>query len=446
MEPLRKRLKHQATRDECNFVSSYALTNAATVNEEEANWLRLELGVTVDGGAPPPCKEFKAMGLPESLVNAIAHEHPTSVQMQAIPSILQGRDVLAIAPPGSGKTLAFLVPLIALLYASPTPGILTGLVLVPTRELMEQVYRVCTSLLGDHSGNGLVYSSGSFGVAGICGGMPFGPQLDAVQRGVDIIVATPGRLLHLVQDHNLSLNALRYLVLDEVDQMVAFESTLSSILRHCNPLARQTIVCSATVPIEVQRIVNSALLNPITITTSSQRSTRNSNQTVYECVVLQKESKLQWLLRTLRSIQHPPVLVFCNMSTTVWRIVRNLASEQFHVAPLVGEMDQRHRFQVLNALRTDQVDVVVATDIAARGLDFPQLKAVVMHDCPESISMFIHRAGRLGRQSQKLSGSCHLCLSFDDKKSIVAGIGEYIESQGQEIPIEMTALSRFRAG
>ncbi|KDO35208.1 hypothetical protein SPRG_00054 [Saprolegnia parasitica CBS 223.65] len=444
MEPLRKRLKHRATGADCNFVAAYGVHAPTAMRSEEASWLRLEHGIEVaqasaDSSLPPPSPRFADAGLPPAVVAAIEASigaTPTAVQMQALPCLLQGRDVVCIAPTGSGKTLAYLAPLVALHMTQPTPLALTGLVLAPTREVMEQICRVCLELV--HAS----LAANSTRVVGVCGGLPLGPQLHAVRDGIDILIATPGRLCHLISAHGLSLQTLRYLVLDEVDRMVGFEASLLTILRACNPLARQTVVCSATLPPSVEAIVRSAVLDPISINVSTSLKT---NAITYTCSLLPStSSKVQWLLQTLRrDVSRPPVLVFCNATATVWKLVQQLVSEQFHAAPFVGDMPQDARFQVLSALRDGRVDVVVATDVAARGLDVPDLPCVIQLDLPVSIETFCHRAGRTGRQGKH--GVCVACVTFQDDREIVAEVAEYVATLRQHVPIEMTALSRFQS-
>ncbi|OQR97482.1 hypothetical protein ACHHYP_10999 [Achlya hypogyna] len=371
LEPLRKRLKHRETGEDCNFVVPYGVHAPVALVEEESSWLRLEHGIEVaqagaDASLPPPSRHFADSGLPPHVVvavEALVGPAPTPVQMQVLPSILQGRDVVCIAPTGSGKTLAYLAPLVALQTTQPTPLALTGLVLAPTRELMEQIFRVCVALLGANAeGATLTCTTPTTRVAGICGGLPLGPQLHALQDGVDIIIATPGRLLHIVDDHAFSLAALRYLVLDEVDRMIDFEAPLVALLRACNPVARQTIVCSATLPSAVECIVRSAVLNPITVKVMPTLS--KAPPVTHRCTVT--SSKLQWLLQTLRrDVPRPPVLVFCNAAATVWKTAHGRA------------------------------------------------------------------------------GLCCTCVTYTDSRSTVSAIGSYVQSLGQQIPVAMTAVSRF---
>lgn len=393
--------------------------------------------------------------------------------MQAVPSVLSGRDVIGLASTGSGKSLCFILPLLALLsqqqqqashsrYATAAP---LGLIVVPTRELMEQIFHELSYFVSTPSPHlpprststsdepQLILRGDAFTVLGVCGGIPLQHQVAQLQQHnqskIDVVVATPGRLLHLIDKGSLSLQQLRYLVMDEVDRMldVEMEPQLRQILHLANTVGRQTLLWSATMPHFLDRLARSAVLNPITIRVGmgASHSGKTPLQITQQVLFMRFAEKKARLLQVLRQISQPPVLVFCNSHESVDFVTRLLASEQFHVASLHGDKSQSYRFQVIQAFREGYVDVLVATDLASRGLDFADVEHVVIFDMPHTIEDYVHRCGRTGRRRSTdgdlVRGKVTAFLTIEC--SIAKELKQLLQETRQPVPHELEMPSRF---
>ncbi|DAZ99179.1 TPA: hypothetical protein N0F65_008212 [Lagenidium giganteum] len=479
--PLRKRLKKAQPDDECNFVRPYVaiesdpiaqgnalLTNDAVDAEQEAEWTRREHGIDAEGtNVPVVKKSFESMGLPPtalSVLQARGISTPTPIQIQAIPSILQGRDVIGLAATGSGKTLAFVLPLTVIIpsfraanqshIATVTPS---ALIVVPSRELMEQVFHEVVAFARllpqdsnapgvQHNRDRLYVAGSAFAAIGLCGGVAIHDQIQALRHAAmacDVIVATPGRLLHLLDKGFIGLGALRYLVLDEVDRMldVEMEPQLSSILQASNAVGRQTLLWSATMPHFLQRLARSAVLNPVTIRVGMGRARtgRLPSHITQQVLVMRSAEKKTKLVQVLRLTPRPPVLVFCNTHGTVDYVARFLQHEQFHAAPLHGEKSQSYRFQVMAAFRDGYVDVLVATDLASRGLDFSDVEHVVLYDMPLAIEDYVHRCGRTGRRAELSATATSFvtkdCVIVNELKQLLVEAKQLIPPQLEQLKV-----------
>lgn len=409
---------------------------------------------------------------------------PTAIQMQAIPSILSGRDVVGLAATGSGKTLCFILPLLVLLeqqqqqsqhqmpYEHQTPlsrtATPTALIVVPTRELMEQIFHELRFFVTDTESNQpqqqkpssegqWVLHGTRFTALGVCGGIALHDhvrQIRQVGGSIDVVVATPGRLLHLIERASISLQRLKYLVMDEVDRMldVEMEPQLRQILHHCNAVGRQTLLWSATMPHFLDRLARSAVLNPITVRVGmgKQRSGITSLQVTQQVLFMRFAEKKTKLLQVLRTIPAPPVLVFCNSHESVDFVTRVLRHEQFHVASLHGEKSQSYRFQVIAAFRDGYVDVLVATDLASRGLDFADVEHVVIFEMPHTIEDYVHRCGRTGRrrhsggsgEGSTTKGNVTAFLTIDC--AIAKELKQLLQETKQPVPLELQMPGRFQ--
>lgn len=397
--------------------------------------------------------------------------------MQAIPSVLSGRDVIGLASTGSGKSLCFILPLLVLLSQqaqqqqsshSHFTAAPLGLIVVPTRELMEQLFHELSyfvSTSSPHPPNDsasistsdepqLILRGDAFTMLGVCGGIPLQHQVAQLQQHhqpskIDIVVATPGRLLHLIDKGLISLQQLRYLVMDEVDRMldVEMEPQLRQILHLANAIGRQTLLWSATMPLFLDRLARSAVLNPITIRVGmgASHSGRTPLQITQRVLFMRFAEKKARLLQVLRQIPAPPVLVFCNSHESVDFVTRLLASEQFHVASLHGDKSQSYRFQVIAAFREGFVDVLVATDLASRGLDFADVEHVVIFDMPHTIEDYVHRCGRTGRRRSQdgdwVRGKVTAFLTIEC--AIAKELKQLLQETRQPVPPELEMPSRF---
>lgn len=335
---------------------------------------------------------FADLGLSDTLLAALeraGYDTPTPIQAATVPLGLDGRDVLGSAQTGTGKTAAFVLPMLQRLAAAgpmrgPRPP--RALVLAPTRELAEQVdYAIRTYGRG----------TGLFSVL-LVGGMPHAPQNAMLRRGVDIVVATPGRLMDHVRFGTVSLDAIEVLVLDEADRMLdmGFQPDIQAV-HEATPSERQTLLFSATMPKPVERLARELLRDPAHVAIGERR---NPAATVDQRVVrVDEPNKLPLLLHLLRGNAGHRTLVFVRTKQRADEIADALYDAGFPAALLHGDRTQAERRRALNALRYGDVDVLVATDVAARGLDISDLTVVVNYDAPMQPEDYIHRIGRTGR-------------------------------------------------
>ncbi|MFP4075556.1 MAG: DEAD/DEAH box helicase [Halochromatium sp.] len=335
---------------------------------------------------------FDAFDLDEPLQRAIANagwQQPTPVQQRVIPAVLEGRDLLASAATGSGKTGAFLLPILQRLIETPAPdGAIRALVLVPTRELARQIQAEFLSL----------GSRTRLTVAVIIGGEDRGRQVAALRKNPDLVIATPGRLLEHLQTGEADLGDLGFLVLDEADRMLdlGFAADVLSIIGASNP-ARQSLLFSATLKHGGLRPLTDRLLrNPQVIEIDAIRSAHPdiAHQIVLSDELPHKQAQLLWLLQ---HEDYEKALVFTNTRARADAIGAFLIGEQVRAAVLHGELDQRERKRVMGLLERGQVSVLVASDVAARGLDLTGVERVINLDVPRSGEDYLHRTGRTGR-------------------------------------------------
>jgi ATP-dependent RNA helicase RhlE len=373
---------------------------------------------------------FKEMPLRAELLKAIESlnfTQPTAVQEQAIPAVLGGKDVLVAAQTGTGKTLAFALPLMHRMLENPQPGV-TALVLLPTRELAAQVASVAKDL-------------GRFThirTALLVGGESFGMQLQALRGGASFIIATPGRLLDHLERRTISLAKVHTLVLDEADRMLdmGFAPALHAILRYV-PAARQTMLFSATLPAEINRLTHLALKDPHTIRLATQGSTAETvTQMLYP---IQRTQKSDLLLSILRNTSMHSVLIFCRTKRGADRLARFLQAEDFAVVPMHADRTQAQRAAALQGFKTGRYSVMVATDIAARGLDIKKLSHVINFDVPERTEDYVHRIGRTGRHFEV--GDAFTLVAPDEERYIAA-IERFI---GRKLPRVMVPDFAYEA-
>ncbi|WP_369934709.1 DEAD/DEAH box helicase [Xanthomonas tesorieronis] len=353
---------------------------------------------------------FTTLGLaPELLpafsraLDAAGYTAPTAIQAQAIAPILRGDDVLACAATGSGKTAAFALPLLQRAALAPASRRVRGLVLVPTRELAAQVGDTLQAL-----GR---YLPRRVKVATVAGGASINPQMLKLRGGADIVVATPGRLLDLVAHNAVALDAVGTLVLDEADRLLAlgFDAELGRILALL-PRRRQTLLFSATFPAEVEALAQRLMRGPRRIgEDAAAAAPATIRQRAIEVDSAQRTALLRHLLH---SEAWPQALVFVASQRGADNLAEKLGKAGVLAQPFHGELSQGRRNQALAGFRSGQVQVLVATDVAARGLDIAQLPVVVNYDLPRATADYTHRIGRTGR-----AGADGLAVSFVDAAS-----------------------------
>lgn len=357
---------------------------------------------------------FSELGLSDKVLAAVeasGYTQPTPIQAQAIPHVLARRDVLGLAQTGTGKTAAFTLPMLTLLEQGRARARMPRtLILEPTRELAAQVEESFTRYGKNHKLN----------VALLIGGMSFGDQDSKLLRGVDVLIATPGRLLDHVERGRLLLSGIEVLVIDEADRMLDM-GFIPDIERICKlvPFTRQTLFFSATMPPEIQRLVAQFLSNPVRVEVSKPST---ASATITQALVAsgsedyEKRDVLRGLIREADALQN--AIVFCNRKREVAVLHRSLQKHGFNAVCLHGDMDQHARMQALDQFRTGEATILVASDVAARGLDIPAVSHVFNYDVPHHAEDYVHRIGRTGRAGR--SGAAFSLVTHEDAKSLAA--------------------------
>jgi ATP-independent RNA helicase DbpA len=360
----------------------------------------------------PEAAAFDRLPLTPALlqgVQALGYTQMTPVQAQSLPAILDGRDLIAQAPTGSGKTAAFGLGLLHRL--DPAQTTVQALVLCPTRELADQVGKQLRKL---------AFAIPNMKLSILCGGMPLGPQLDSLaQHAPQVVVGTPGRIQELLRKRALDLKKLRTLVFDEADRMLdmGFEEPIREIVR-ATPASRQGLLFSATFPEGVREISRAMLREPVEVTVESGERHDAIEQRFYE---IDPPRKTQLLAALLLQERPESCVVFCNMRRDVDEVAGSLAHYGFTALALHGDMEQRDRDEVLVRFSNRSCNVLVASDVAARGLDVKELAMVVNFDVPHDADTYVHRIGRTGRAG---STGLALTLSSGREQGRVAAIEE----------------------
>ncbi|HZH43058.1 MAG TPA: DEAD/DEAH box helicase [Lysobacter sp.] len=337
---------------------------------------------------PGPSLRFADLGLPEPVLRAlveVGYETPSPIQAAALPPLLEGRDVLGQAQTGTGKTAAFALPILARL--DPAQRAPQALVLAPTRELALQVaeafQRYAHHLPGFH-------------VLPIYGGQSYHPQLQALKRGVHVVVGTPGRIIDHLERGSLDLSQLRCLVLDEADEMLrmGFIDDVEAVLKR-TPETRQVALFSATMPPPIRRIAQTYLKDPVEIAIKAKTTTAANIRQRYWAV--SGVHKLDALTRIIEAEPFDAMIVFVRTKLATEELADKLAARGVAAAALNGDVPQAQREKTVNQLREGKIDVLVATDVAARGLDVERISHVVNYDIPYDTESYVHRIGRTGR-------------------------------------------------
>jgi ATP-dependent RNA helicase RhlE len=317
-------------------------------------------------------------------IRAAGYSHPTPIQKQAIPLVLQGRDVLGLAQTGTGKTAAFILPILQQLDGNPS-RVLRVLIIEPTRELAEQVHQS----IADLSGNRKARS------ATIYGGVSRNAQIRNVRRGFEIFVACPGRLLDLMDDGQIDASSIEVLVMDEADRLcdMGFLPDIRRILMYL-PLKRQTLLFSATMPGDIRELANNILKDPVHVQVGATAPASTVSHALYP---VSETLKSQLLLSVLKQTPTGRVLVFTRTKRRACRLSASLAKNGYRVSALQGDMKQNHRQSAIDGFRAGKYDILVATDIAARGIDVSEISHVINYDMPDTADAYTHRIGRTGR-------------------------------------------------
>jgi ATP-dependent RNA helicase RhlE len=356
----------------------------------------------------------------ENLEN-MGFRRPTDIQFKSIPPILKGEDLLAIAQTGTGKTAAFAIPIVSILQNRKTSNRSLGvhcLVMAPTHELAIQIFEVFKSI-AEHT---------KVKVACIYGGVEQDPQIAQLQKGVDILVATPGRMFDLVSQQHLLLNNVEILVLDEADHMLAlgFLKDIQQLVRKL-PTNRQTLFFSATIDEEIKRLAYSLVRNAIRIQISPKNSV--SKNVEHAMAYIAMDDKRFFLERIIKENPDKKLIVFVRTKVRAERVFKAMERVEVETITLHGDKDQKEREASLDAFKNGHVKVLVTTDISARGIDIPGVDIVINYDIPDQEDYYVHRVGRTGRGTNR--GRAISFCSPEEKEEI-AKIEEYI---GQEIRV-----------
>jgi len=418
--------------------------------EEECEAVRQKFFIEVNGSdIPAPIKKFEDMRLPTGLLEGLklkGIQRPTQIQMQGLPVVLSGRDMIGIAFTGSGKTLVFGIPMIlcsleqelrAKVQGGEGPY---GLIIAPSRELAHQTYEVLefyTDQLVQHHENFSKLRS----VLTI-GGLSTGTQAMALRRGAHMVVATPGRLNDLLNKKRLSMAQCQYLVMDEADRMVdlGFEEEIRNTLDHFRG-QRQTLLFSATMPRKIQDFAKTALVDPIVINVG--RAGAANLDVIQEVEYVKQEAKLVYLLKCLQKTP-PPVLIFCENKSDVDDVHEYLLLKSVEAVAIHGGLDQEERHEAIKSFKEGTKDVLIGTDVASKGLDFPAIQHVINFDMPKEIENYVHRIGRTGRCGR--TGVATTFVNKNQEETILLDLKALLLEAGQNVPPFLQQLDSPASG
>lgn len=388
----------------------YVLARPDFVNDA----IRQKMKILAEGEEiPAPLKSFKEMKFPKPILIALERKFikkPTPIQVQGIPTILSGRDLIGIAFTGSGKTLVFVLPIIMFCLEQeirlpfiPNEGPY-GLVICPSRELAKQTHDIIKYYCGHLQQAGFAEIRCALAI----GGTPVNETMAVVNHGIHILVATPGRLMDMLDKKMIKLDICRYLCMDEADRMIdmGFEEDIRTIFSYFKG-QRQTLLFSATMPKKIQNFAKSALVKPITINVG--RAGAASMNVTQDVEYVKQEAKVVYLLDCLQKTA-PPVLIFAEKKQDVDQIHEYLLLKGVEAVAIHGGKDQEERSKAVEQFRNQEKDVLVASDVASKGLDFQNIQHVINFDMPDDIENYVHRIGRTGR-----SGTKGLATTFVNK-------------------------------
>jgi ATP-dependent RNA helicase RhlE len=348
---------------------------------------------------------FNSFHLAEPLlanIKRMQYDRPTPIQTAAIPVVMKGRDVIGLAQTGTGKTAAFMLPILNRLLTGPRS--LRALVICPTRELADQIYA-----------NAVEYGRGT-GIHGatIYGGVGLRPQVDALRRGLHLVVACPGRLLDHIRQRNVNLSAVDTLVLDEADHMfdMGFLPDIRAIVRAL-PKNRQTLLFSATMPDEIRKLAHEVLHDPVILELEHRAPLETVSHALYPVA---QHLKLPLLMELLNRTGEGPVLVFTRTKHKAKRVAEKLEQSGVTAADIQGNLSQRQRQEALEGFKTGRYRVLVATDIAARGIDVSGISHVINFDIPQTPDAYTHRIGRTGRAAK--TGDAYTLVTHEDEDTV----------------------------
>ncbi len=348
-------------------------------------------------------------------IKALGYNTPTPIQRQAIPSVLQGHDVLGLAQTGTGKTAAFVLPILERLMKGPR-GKVRALIIAPTRELAEQINQAVAGM-GQRTGIRSVT---------VYGGVNMNLQINKLRAGIEIVVACPGRLLDHIRQGTIKLSQVEVLVLDEADRMfdMGFLPDIRKIIRHV-PAKRQTLLFSATMPDDIRRLAAEVLHTPVTVQIGH---TAPADTVCHALYPVQQQRKTPLLLELLRRAETESVLIFTRTKHRAKKLGQQLEKAGHRVASLQGNLSQNRRQAALKGFREGSFRILVATDIAARGIDVSSISHVINYDMPDTVDAYTHRIGRAGRASKTGDAFTFIVPEDEDMvRSIERILGKKVE-------------------
>jgi ATP-dependent RNA helicase DDX41 len=382
------------------------------------------------------------MKFPKPILDSLKEKginKPTPIQIQGLPAVLGGRDLIGIAFTGSGKTLVFTLPLVMLALEEEKKMPLEqgegpfGLIICPSRELARQTYQVICRFTDALARAGYPQLRTL-----LCmGGIDMREQSAQLRRGAHMIVATPGRLLDMLKKGRFTLDFCKYLVMDEADRLVdmGFDEDISSVVDFFTS-QRQTLLFSATMPKKIQDFAKEALVKPVVVNVG--RAGAANLDVIQEVEYVKQEAKIVYLLECLQKTP-PPVLVFCESKSDVDDIHEYLLLKGVEAVAIHGGKDQEEREYAINAFKEGKKDVLVATDIASKGLDFPDIQHVINYDMPKEIENYVHRIGRTGRCGK--TGVATTFINKNCSESILLDLKHLLAEANQRIPAVLSALA-----
>ena len=417
-------------------------SDLSDMTEEEVAELRFSLGdiKVVGNDVPKPALKWSQCGLSTQIQEVIAklkYDEPSAIQSQAIPTIMSGRDMIGVAKTGSGKTIAFLLPMFRHIKAQRPLANMEGpigLVITPTRELAQQIHKDCKPFLK------------ALGLRAVCayGGAPIKDQIADLKTGAHIIVCTPGRMIDLLAANSGRVTNLRrvtYLVIDEADRMfdLGFEPQIMKIVNNARP-DRQAVLFSATMPKQVESLALKTLKNHVEIMVGGRSVVNSSITQIVE--VRSEESKFIRVLELLGNLyeddnEEDRALIFVNNQDTADRLLKELMRKYYSCMSIHGGKDQIDRDSTIDDFKSGAVPILIATSVAARGLDVKQLKLVINYDAPNHMEDYVHRAGRTGR-----AGNTGTAVTFvtEDQERFSVDIAKALKQSGQPIPEDLQKL------
>ncbi|KAK3234719.1 DEAD-box ATP-dependent RNA helicase 35 [Cymbomonas tetramitiformis] len=412
-----------------------------SMSAEEQQEVRDKWHIIVEGSdIPPPVRNFKDMKFPDPILRSLKAKgiaKPTPIQMQGMPAVLQGRDLIGIAFTGSGKTLAFVLPMIMNALQEDTRMPLLpnegpfGLIICPSRELARQTDQVVTGFTEE-----LKKDFPELRPLLCIGGVDVKSQTDVIRQGVHVVTATPGRLKDLLNKKRMNLDLCGYLCLDEADRMVdlGFEEDIREVFGYFKA-QRQTLLFSATMPQKIRKFAESALVEPVIVNVG--RAGAANLDVIQEVEYVKQEAKIVYLLECLQKTA-PPVLVFCENKADVDDIHEYLLLKGVEAVAIHGGLDQESREYGIDSFKANVKDVLVATDVASKGLDFPDIQHVINYDMPDEIENYVHRIGRTGRCGK--TGIATTFINRNQSETVLLDLKHLLSEAKQRIPPVLAAL------